>query len=64
LDAIGRYEESRKMQIVRTYPDEARSGPNIEGRNGLRDLIHELPRINHLHALAGWLRLGVLRSLL
>jgi DNA invertase Pin-like site-specific DNA recombinase len=38
-DAIGRYADTRKMQIVRTYSDEARSGLNIEGRSGLRDLI-------------------------
>jgi DNA invertase Pin-like site-specific DNA recombinase len=42
MDAIGRYAESRNMQIVRTYSDEARSGLNIEGRNGLRDLIHDV----------------------
>src|ERR1700678_997540 len=41
-DAIGRYAESRNMQIVRTYSDEARSGLNIKGRNGLRDLIHDV----------------------
>ena len=39
MDAIRRYAEGRNMQIVRTYSDEARSGLNIEGRNGLRDLI-------------------------
>src|SRR5690348_7457603 len=42
MDAIRRYAESRKMQIVRTYSDEARSGLNIEGRHGLRDLIAEV----------------------
>src|SRR5271165_1384618 len=42
MDAIGRYAESRNMQIVRTYSDEARSGLNIEGRNGLRDLIRDV----------------------
>ena len=42
MDAIGRYAEGRKMQIVRTYSDEARSGLNIEGRNGLRDLIRDV----------------------
>ena len=30
------------MEIVRTYSDEARSGLNIEGRNGLRDLIRDV----------------------
>lgn len=42
VDAIGRYADSRKMQIVRTYSDEARSGLNIEGRSGLRDLIRDV----------------------
>lgn len=44
MDAMGRYAEGRKMQIVRTYSDEARSGLNIEGRNGLRDLIRDVER--------------------
>jgi len=42
MDAMGRYADGRKMQIVRTYSDEARSGLNIEGRNGLRDLIRDV----------------------
>ena len=42
MDAIGRYADERKIQIVRTYLDEARSGLNIEGRNGLRDLIRDV----------------------
>lgn len=42
MDTISRYAESRSMHIVRTYSDEARSGLNIEGRNGLRDLIHDV----------------------
>lgn len=42
MDAICRYAESRNMQLVRTYSDGARSGLNIEGRNGLRDLIHDV----------------------
>src|SRR5271157_5359537 len=42
MDTVGRYADGRKMQIVRTYSDEARSGLNIEGRNGLRDLIHDV----------------------
>jgi len=41
MDAIRRYAEGRNMQLVRTYSDEARSGLNIEGRNGLRDLIRQ-----------------------
>lgn len=42
MDTISRYAEGRKMQVVRTYSDEARSGLNIEGRNGLRDLIRDV----------------------
>ena len=42
MDTIRRYAEGRNMQTVRTYSDEARSGLNIEGRNGLRDLIHDV----------------------
>src|SRR5437660_395672 len=42
MDTIRRYAESRQMQIVRTYSDEARSGLNIEGRHGLRDLISDV----------------------
>ncbi len=42
MDAIRRYAEGRNMQLVRTYSDEARSGLNIEGRSGLRDLIHDV----------------------
>lgn len=34
--------ECPHMQLVRTYSDEARSGLNIEGRNGLRDLIQDV----------------------
>ena len=30
------------MQIIRTYSDEARSGLNIEGRNGLRQLLSDV----------------------
>src|SRR3984885_11348000 len=41
-DTMGRYADGRKMQIVCTYSDEARSGLNIEGRNGLRDLIRDV----------------------
>ena len=42
MDTISRYAEDRKMQTVRTYSDEARSGLNIEGRNGLRELIRDV----------------------
>ena len=42
MDVLRRYAESRNMQIVRTYSDEARSGLNIEGRNGLRELLSDV----------------------
>ena len=42
VDAIRRYADSRHMQVVRTYSDEARSGLNFEGRHGLRDLINDV----------------------
>ena len=42
IDTISRYADTRKMQIVRTYSDEARSGLNIEGRTGLRNLIRDV----------------------
>lgn len=42
IDTIRQYAEGRNMQTVRTYSDEARSGLNIEGRNGLRDLIRDV----------------------
>jgi DNA invertase Pin-like site-specific DNA recombinase len=42
MDTMSHYADGRKMQIVRTYSDEARSGLNIEGRNGLRDLIRDV----------------------
>jgi len=42
VDAISRFAEARNMLTVRTYSDEARSGLNIEGRNGLRDLIRDV----------------------
>jgi DNA invertase Pin-like site-specific DNA recombinase len=42
MDALRRYAEARNMQIVKTYSDEARSGLNIEGRIGLRDLLSDV----------------------
>lgn len=41
-DAIARYAARHRMQIVRTFADEGRSGLNIEGREGLRQLIEEI----------------------
>ncbi|HVO61934.1 MAG TPA: recombinase family protein [Terriglobales bacterium] len=42
MDTLRRYAEARNMQIIQTYSDEARSGLNIEGRNGLRDLLADV----------------------
>ena len=42
MDVLRRYAEARSMQIIRTYSDEARSGLNIEGRNGLRQLLSDV----------------------
>jgi len=42
MDVLRRYAEGRSMQIIRTYSDEARSGLNIEGRNGLRQLLSDV----------------------
>src|SRR5271170_6261549 len=41
-DVLRRYAEARSMQIIRTYSDEARSGLNIEGRSGLRQLLSDV----------------------
>src|SRR5690348_8059114 len=41
-DAIRRYAEARRMQVVRTYSDAARSGLKLEGRDGLRELLHDV----------------------
>ena len=42
IDALRRYAEARSMEIIRTYSDEARSGLNIEGRNGLCQLLSDV----------------------
>jgi len=41
-DAMRRYGEARCMEIVRTYSDAARSGLNLEGRDGLRELLRDV----------------------
>lgn len=41
-DAIRRYAAQRGFTIVRTYIDAGRSGLNIEGRSGLRQLIEDI----------------------
>src|SRR5208282_4100341 len=42
MDTVRRYAEARRMEIVRTYSDEARSGLNIEGRGSLRELLNDV----------------------
>jgi DNA invertase Pin-like site-specific DNA recombinase len=42
MEVLRRYAEERGMEIVRTYSDEARSGLNIEGRGGLRELLRDV----------------------
>jgi DNA invertase Pin-like site-specific DNA recombinase len=42
MEVLRRYAEARGMEIVRTYSDEARSGLNIEGRGGLRELLRDV----------------------
>jgi len=44
MDAMHRFAETRRMEIVRTYSDAARSGLNLEGREGLRQLLHDVER--------------------
>ena len=42
-DAILRYaDNAHNMQIVRTYSDEGKSGLNLSGRGGLRELLQDV----------------------
>lgn len=41
-DAMLRFAEARRMEIVRTYSDAAKSGLNLEGREGLRQLLRDV----------------------
>nr|WP_283811380.1 recombinase family protein [Bradyrhizobium uaiense] len=41
-EAIGRYATERGFEIVRTYVDAGRSGLNIDGRQGLQDLLGDI----------------------
>src|SRR5580700_2952676 len=41
-DTILRYANAHGMQIVRTYSDEGRSGLNLSGRRGLRELLQDV----------------------
>ncbi len=53
MDTVRRYAEARRMEIVRTYSDEARSGLNIEGRGSLRELLNDVEsgRADYSHVL-------------
>lgn len=41
-EVIAEYAARHGMQIVRTYQDEGKSGLNIEGRQGLRNLLNDV----------------------
>lgn len=41
-DAIGRYATERGFEIVRSYVDAGRSGLNIDGRQGLQNLLADI----------------------
>lgn len=41
-DVILRYANAHGMQIVRTYSDEGKSGLNLSGRSGLRELLQDV----------------------
>ncbi len=41
-ETIRRYAEARNLQIVRTYSDAAKSGLNLAGREGLRELLRDV----------------------
>jgi DNA invertase Pin-like site-specific DNA recombinase len=42
MDTMRRFADVRRMEIVRTYSDAARSGLNLEGREGLRELLRDV----------------------
>lgn len=41
-EALGRYAAQRGMTVVRTYADEGKSGLSLEGRDALKQLIHDV----------------------
>ncbi len=41
-DVIRDYADKHNIEIVRTYTDEGKSGLNIKGRSGLKDLINDV----------------------
>lgn len=53
MDTMRRFAEARRMEIVRTYSDAARSGLNLEGREGLRELLRDVEsgRADYSHVL-------------
>ena len=44
--AIQEYADNHSMQIVRTYADAGKSGLNIRGRAGLKQLLHDVQQPN------------------
>src|ERR1700722_8451483 len=45
-EAIQQYADTHGMEIVRTYADEGKSGLNIGGRGGLKQLINDVEEHN------------------
>jgi hypothetical protein len=41
-DAIRQYAEQRSLEVVRTYADEGKSGPRLDGRDALQRLIQDV----------------------
>jgi len=41
-EALGRYAVQHGMTVVRTYADEGKSGLSLEGRDALKQLIHDV----------------------
>ncbi len=41
-EIIRRYAELRGIEVVRTYEDDGKTGLNLEGRKGLRALLHDI----------------------
>jgi DNA invertase Pin-like site-specific DNA recombinase len=39
---IRKYAEQKGMKIIRTYTDSGKSGLRLDGRNGLKQLIHDV----------------------
>lgn len=44
IAAISRYAEQHGYEIIQTYADEGKSGLNLEGRNGLQQVLRDVER--------------------